>query len=149
MPATMCLRIGRLAAHLRSMMQQKIPKTLETSIHLSGAPDESQPGSLIRLIEELSLNAWPSLQTVHYDGWVLRFADGYTRRANSINPVFSSSLNIDDKIKYCEDLFRTKQRKVVFKMTPQVYPENLDDILARKWYREETPTTVQTLDLAT
>ena len=34
---------------------------------------------MIRLIEELSLNAWPALQTVLYDGWVLRFADGYTR----------------------------------------------------------------------
>ena len=43
------------------------------------------------LIEELTLNAWPSLRSLLFDGWVLNFADGYTRRAYSsairlINP---------------------------------------------------------------
>ncbi len=31
---------------------------------------------MIKLIEELSMNAWPALQTKLFDGWVLRFADG-------------------------------------------------------------------------
>jgi ribosomal protein S18 acetylase RimI-like enzyme len=105
--------------------------------------------SLIGLLEELSLNAWPSLQTVHYDGWALRFANGYTRRANSVNPVFSSSLPVDEKIKHCEGLFQARGLNPTFKMTPQVYPENLDTILEKKWYREAATTSVQMLDLNT
>jgi hypothetical protein len=29
-------------------------------------------------IEELTMNAWPSLQTILLDGWIIRMAGGYT-----------------------------------------------------------------------
>lgn len=38
----------------------------------------------IPYLEELSFNAHPSLQTQYYDGWVLRFANGYIYIANVI-----------------------------------------------------------------
>lgn len=41
--------------------------------------------------EELQMNALPSLQTILYDGWVLRFAKGYTNRANSVNPIYEGT----------------------------------------------------------
>jgi len=52
----------------------------------------------IQLYEELSLNAHPSLQTQVYDGWILRYANGYTSRANSINPLYQSTLDLQEKI---------------------------------------------------
>ena len=36
--------------------------------------------TLIKTIEDLSLNAWPSHQIELYDGWILRFSYFYTHR---------------------------------------------------------------------
>ena len=38
----------------------------------------------ITTLEELSINAWAPLKSMNYDGWVIRMANGYTKRANSI-----------------------------------------------------------------
>jgi len=102
---------------------------------------------LITRIEELSLNAWPSLQTMSYDGWILRFADGYTKRANSVNPLYSSSRDLDEKIHFCESVYRKKDLPVVYKMTSAVCPDNLDKILEAKGYQIDSRTSVQTIDL--
>jgi ribosomal protein S18 acetylase RimI-like enzyme len=102
---------------------------------------------VIQLIEELSMNAWPALQVVLYDGWVLRFADGYTRRANSVNPLYLSRQDVGEKIQHCERIYRSRGLSVTYKMTSESLPQGLDDVLAEKGYRVDAPTSVQTLDL--
>ena len=98
-------------------------------------------------IEELSLNAWPALQTVLYDGWVIRFASGYTKRANSVNPLYPSAVDLDAKIRFCEGIYENKKLPVVFKITPTVYPDNLDAKLSANGYRNDSPTSVQVMEL--
>ena len=102
---------------------------------------------MIQMIEELSLNSWPSVQTLMYDGWVLRFANGFTKRSNSVSPLYGSSLDIEEKIRFCERSFRNKGQTPVFKITPAVFPGNLDKILENKGYIIDSPTSVQTLEL--
>lgn len=102
---------------------------------------------MIQHIEELSLNAWPSLRTLHYDGWLLRFANGYTRRANSVYPLYTSTLELPEKVAYCEQLYTARQQATVFKMTSAAQPEHLDDYLAQQGYSREAETSVQTLSL--
>jgi ribosomal protein S18 acetylase RimI-like enzyme len=107
----------------------------------------SQSENPIRFLEELSLNAWPSPQTVYDDGWVLRFAEGYSRRANSVNPLYTPHSNLDEHIRRCEKWYRAHKQDVVFKMTPLELPKELDKVLTRQGYREEAITSVQTADL--
>lgn len=98
-------------------------------------------------IEELSLNAWPSLQTVLYDGWVIRFANGYTKRANSVNPLHPSTIDLDEKIRFCESIYQDRNMPVVFKITPIISPDGLDERLSARDYREDSPTSVQVMEL--
>jgi len=102
---------------------------------------------MITKIEELSLNAWASLQTVLYDGWVIRFANGYSKRANSVSPLYPSTMDVDEKLLFCEDLYRERNLPVVFKMNPAVYPSDLDDTLHERGYQKVSITSVQILDL--
>jgi ribosomal protein S18 acetylase RimI-like enzyme len=102
---------------------------------------------MIRTIEELSMNAWPAMKTLHYDGWILRYADGYTKRANSIYPLYSSEINIDEKIEFCELFYRGQDLPTVFKMTEASIPADLDAALAARGYQAVSCTSVQSLDL--
>ncbi|KAB7672074.1 GNAT family N-acetyltransferase [Bacillus sp. B1-b2] len=102
---------------------------------------------LIQKIEELSINALPAIQTNVYDGWVLRFADGYTKRANSIQPIYFSNENLDKKIEMAEQVYRRRQLKVIYKMTQQVFPEHLDRTLEQKGYILDSLTSVQVISL--
>jgi len=93
------------------------------------------------------MNAWPSLQTMLYDGWVLRFADGYTKRANSVHPLYSSSLDVEEKVQACEEIYRSKGLDIVFKMMASAQPENLDQVLVAKGYKADSHTSVQIFEL--
>ncbi|MEA3309760.1 MAG: hypothetical protein U9Q70_09655 [Chloroflexota bacterium] len=80
---------------------------------------------LERRIEEVSLNSWPALQQILFDGWVLRFSEGYTKRANSVNPLFASSLDVEVKIDTCERLYAERGLPTVFRLTPFSSPAGL------------------------
>jgi ribosomal protein S18 acetylase RimI-like enzyme len=105
--------------------------------------------STLRLLEELSLNALPPLQSLHYDGWELRFssgANGYPRRANSIQMLYPSMLPLEEKVAHCEALYRARGQRTVFKMTLAA-PDGLDALLRARGYVFDAPTSVRTLDL--
>lgn len=99
------------------------------------------------IIEELSLNHWQPLSTLLYDGWVLRFADGYTKRANSISPILYSTGDLNHKIEQCEKMYAAHHLPTIYKITPFVHPAHLDDALEHKGYSLRDPTSVLTLNL--
>jgi len=103
---------------------------------------------MIRQLEELSLSALPALETTFLDGWVLRLSDNFTRRANSINPLYPGARPLADNLRDAEDLYRRHSQRVVFKLTPASLPEELDQALEEQGYAREAATSVQTLELA-
>lgn len=100
----------------------------------------------IRYLEELSFNAHPSLQTQYYDGWVLRFANGYSSRANSVNMIYPSTIDINEKIEECEKRYSKNGLPCIFKVIDED-DEIIDGILNERGYEIVTPTDVMILDL--
>jgi ribosomal protein S18 acetylase RimI-like enzyme len=99
-------------------------------------------------IEEQSLNAWPALETYLYDGWLLRFSNGYTKRANSVNALYPGILPLDEKIAFCETQYRERGLLPTFRLTDFAQSAELDAELARHGYRRFDETSVQVLDLS-
>ncbi len=103
----------------------------------------------VRRLEELTLNAWPALQTLQLGGWVLRFANGYTRRANSVQPLYPSQHDLATNLQLAEAHFTRLGLPTVFKLTAAAEPAGLDAALAARGYAEDARTSVQLLDLNT
>jgi GNAT superfamily N-acetyltransferase len=98
-------------------------------------------------LEELAMNAWPALQTVLYDGWVVRLAKGYTKRANSATPLYPGSLCVDEKVDYCERLFKQQNLRPTFRLTGATETDEADQELGNRGYERIDTTSMQTVDL--
>lgn len=99
----------------------------------------------IRFLEEISSNAHVALNTMQYDGWLLRFARGVTKRANSISVLYPSTISFDVKVPYCEAIYKKANLPCVFKLTEE--DNTLNQYLEARGYNAVTPTDVMTLDL--
>ena len=93
-------------------------------------------------IEEASLNAWPAPQGMVYDGWLLRFAGGYTKRANSVNPRYPSRLYLDQKITVCEAAYVAQGLPCLFRLADPFTPPELCQALVDARYHGFEPTLV-------
>lgn len=100
----------------------------------------------IRFYEELSFNSFPSLQSQYYDGWILRFSNGYTNRANSVNMIYPSTIDLQNKIAVCEERYFILHQPCVFKVTDGS-DEQLDSLLENRGYQVVTPTDFMSMNL--
>lgn len=97
----------------------------------------------IRELEWSGFRAWPALKTHIYDGWYLRFADGYSKRNNSINPMGAGTLNLAEKIAHCEEIYKQHGQSAHFRLTAASLPSELDNWLAQHGYQRWDETEVQ------
>ncbi len=96
----------------------------------------------IRRLEELGFNAWPALQTMVRDGWLFRFADGYTKRANSINAWMPGETPIPTLIADAEAVYAARGLRPIFRLTP-LAPASLDAALDARGYAKFDESLVQ------
>lgn len=102
--------------------------------------------NIIKTIEDLSLNAWPSYQMELYDGWILRFSHFYTHRTNSVEQFGTSTLAWRDKVPYCEAAYQRWGTPTIFKISPLV-SRDFDYVLENRNYMIQHTTNVMTLNL--
>ncbi len=107
----------------------------------------SPASTSIQALEHALFRAWPSLSSCYYDGWLLRFADGYTRRANSVNPVDGSTEDPERKIDVCEQRYQQRGLTPHFRLTRTAHPDDLQDRLTARGYQRSSETFMQTLAL--
>jgi N-acetylglutamate synthase len=98
-------------------------------------------------IEEMSLSGWPALQTRVYDGWILRFSEGHTKRSNSVNPLYPGRLGLEEKIDECEAAYAARGLPAIFKILGCPEQAKLDGALAERGYARADETVVRTLEL--
>ena len=101
-----------------------------------------------RRIEEAGLNSWPAFQHLLFDGWLVRFAQGYTKRANSVTPLYPSLLPAEEKIVWCEHLYQENQLSTIFRLLSfSQESQTLDQLLAHRGYHTLDRTLVWSLTL--
>ena len=98
-------------------------------------------------LEEAAANAWPALHQVFLDGWLLRFAKGFTKRANSVTPLYPSSQGIEGKVRHCENLYARERLRSIFRLRPTEEQGALDGYLQARGYRQVGPSLVLTAGL--
>ena len=101
--------------------------------------------------EELQHNAFPALRTVMYDGWAIRFGGNFTYRVNDANPMYASTLPVQEKVAYAEELYRgSGLEKAIFKIHEGMAPEDaqlLDSVLEARGYEKDRHGRIQVCPL--
>ncbi len=87
-----------------------------------------------RRVEDLLLNSTQPAQQLQYDGWLLRLAHNDVKRASSVNPIYGSSLPVEEKIAHCERVYAEHGLPALYRMTSFAQPPSLDETLEARGY---------------
>jgi len=99
-------------------------------------------------LERVSLSMWNATEEIEYDGWILRFAGGYSGRANSVQTFGTSTLPLEEKVTHCEAMYAERNIPILFKLTSATQPPELDSFLRHRGYTHRNTTSVQLVDIA-
>jgi N-acetylglutamate synthase len=103
--------------------------------------------ALVQALETRLVNAWPALETQIVDGWIVRFAKGYSKRANSASPLVAGATLDDAAIDQIVRQFRMHGLPPTFRLTGLQAPE-VDGQLTARGFAEAEPTYGMTVALA-
>lgn len=100
-------------------------------------------------LEAAAFAAWPALETQDIGPWHLRFAQGYTRRANSANATRTVGNLGADEIEGVEAFFAARQQPPVFRLASFCTTPDTDHALAARGYRFADLSLVMARSLTT
>lgn len=89
---------------------------------------------VVARLERAMLNSWPSLSVIYDRDWVIRLADGYTKRANSVTCLGSDDVvDIDRRIDHVVDIYRRMDLPTIFRLSPLASPALQAALADRNW----------------
>src|SRR2546425_10251360 len=95
---------------------------------------------LARRVEATCLNAFPSLKQAILGGWLLRFSEGLSRRANSANPLQPDHAPPEAVIEAIERLYRRQGLPAIVRVPS--FLATIDPLLEARGYRSEGESCV-------
>lgn len=98
-------------------------------------------------LERSMLTSWPALSTSFDGDWVIRIADGMTKRSNSVTCLGSDPSDLDLRTDRVEVIYERYDLPPVFRLSPLAPPALTDALDHRGWDRLDE-SIVMTLDLA-
>jgi ribosomal protein S18 acetylase RimI-like enzyme len=98
-------------------------------------------------LETAAMAAWPALHQEILDGWCLRFADGYTKRANSANALRDIETLTAAQLSAVEDFYRVRGVASIFRLASFCTGPEVDAVLDRQGYQLADPSLVLVCDL--
>jgi N-acetylglutamate synthase len=96
----------------------------------------------INSLEQAGFNAWPALRTEMVGGWLVRTADGYTKRANSANYVKPGFLPIANLVAGCVARFEMEALRPIFRIVERPETEPVERHLAEEGWQSLDPSLV-------
>jgi Tfp pilus tip-associated adhesin PilY1 len=72
----------------------------------------------VKQLEERLINVWPAINTLMMDGWAVRFANGYSARANSASALVRGAVLSDRTRVAIEDLYARAGVARQIRLTP-------------------------------
>jgi ribosomal protein S18 acetylase RimI-like enzyme len=90
----------------------------------------------------MALNGSGAPHSLVYDGWLLGYRPGSTKRLRSVNPFYASTLELNEKIDYCVAFYGAVGLPTIFRMLPFSQPPELDGVLERAGWESFERTLV-------
>ena len=90
----------------------------------------------IKNYQEYLMNSWPAKHYYFLNGWVLRFTEGVTSRANSVFPIryTGTQKTLDNDMNLVEKAYRAHNLEPVYTIPEFHEPNNLKDKLLERGY---------------
>jgi ribosomal protein S18 acetylase RimI-like enzyme len=95
--------------------------------------------ALVLALESRLVNAWPSFESQLCDGWLLRFARGYSKRANSATPIAAGATLDQALLDHMVQQFVRQNVRPTFRLTGLEDP-GVDAALAARGFDSIEPT---------
>lgn len=119
--------------------------TIEASAVVASRPipPKPTPFSEILELERLLAATWPAPDTAELGGWILRYADGFSRRANSVLALTAPPGGTDAALAAVGAWYGAHGARPLIAL-PGGVGKRLDDELAARGWEAEGPTAVMT-----